>query len=558
MFRIYMMKTIGLIVLISFSLGVVGPMYAQCPTSGTISSNCTTSGNWTASGNVTVNSGVTMTITGTMTLNAGRTITGTGANFNIGAFSEGNGTLNTVTGGNWTIGGAFNTGGGGSFTISGATVSMAGVLSLNGATLTLTSSTFTGVTNVSTNVSALSMTNVNITASGSTQFEDATVSGGTITTGTSLTINNGTNSFSGTTFNVGTTASIKNTTLTNGSISTGGKMTIESGTVNFSNSDIGVGTNNPASGTTSLEFNGGGILNLTNGTQFNVRGDVVNNEWLIDNSDVTITGNFDNAGSEILTVQNDGTINIGENFNNSGSGRVYADDGGLVKIDGDFNNTGGGAVDVDGGTFFVGGTFSGSTPTGDAGNCSSGNGGCCGAGCAALPVSLVDLVGILKGSFIDLTWQTASEQDNDFFTLERSWDGKVFSEIGRIPGSGSVSHLTSYRYQDFINFRTALYYRLSQTDFDGTHKHLKVIVVNAGELHQKVQIFPNPVLAPSYVEVAGANIEDEWFLFSPTSQLLMSGFLDVKKQIEINLPQGLYVLKIQTAGQTVVERIVVQ
>jgi hypothetical protein len=86
-----------------------------------------------------------------------------------------------------------------------------------------------------------------------------------------------------------------------------------------------------------------------------------------------------------------------------------------------------------------------------------------------LPIELVSFTGKYESGNV-LNWVTASERDNHYFTLEHSVDGKEWTAIKTIPGSGTTNQTSQYKYihQDFepvIN-----YYRLSQTDYDGTKK----------------------------------------------------------------------------------------
>lgn len=114
-----------------------------------------------------------------------------------------------------------------------------------------------------------------------------------------------------------------------------------------------------------------------------------------------------------------------------------------------------------------------------------------------LPVSVLSFSGKAENNAVRLSWSTASEQNNDFFTLERSADGKTFSEIGKVNGAGNSSVVRHYEFTDaeLPGTSAALYYRLSQTDFDGRRQSLGVVAVNflseEGSLSLAVQ--SNPV-----------------------------------------------------------------
>lgn len=84
-----------------------------------------------------------------------------------------------------------------------------------------------------------------------------------------------------------------------------------------------------------------------------------------------------------------------------------------------------------------------------------------------LPISLTDFQAGCDGRVVRISWTTATEQDNDYFTIEKSRDGLHFESIGVIPGAGNSLSTIAYEFVDDDAMELA-YYRLRQTDFDGT------------------------------------------------------------------------------------------
>lgn len=81
-----------------------------------------------------------------------------------------------------------------------------------------------------------------------------------------------------------------------------------------------------------------------------------------------------------------------------------------------------------------------------------------------------------------LYWNTASEKNSDYFTIEKSLDGKHWEEIGTVKGAGNSEYEITYQYIDFDFRKTINYYRLKQTDFDGvTKKHFRIVTINNGD-----------------------------------------------------------------------------
>jgi hypothetical protein len=94
-----------------------------------------------------------------------------------------------------------------------------------------------------------------------------------------------------------------------------------------------------------------------------------------------------------------------------------------------------------------------------------------------LPVELTSFTGHQRDRNNLIEWQTASENNNDYFTLERSNDGGHWVNVADVNGAGTSTLLLNYDYQDYLFLQNSInYYRLSQTDFDGTKKYTGNIV----------------------------------------------------------------------------------
>ncbi|MEM9023255.1 MAG: T9SS type A sorting domain-containing protein, partial [Bacteroidota bacterium] len=113
-----------------------------------------------------------------------------------------------------------------------------------------------------------------------------------------------------------------------------------------------------------------------------------------------------------------------------------------------------------------------------------------------LPIELLSFEATkLDESSALLEWVTATEINNDFFTLERSADGVQFEAIGTVPGAINSSVPLSYDWVDRNPLSGWNLYRLKQTDLDGTFTYSEIRQVrfdDAGDL-SSVRIWPNPV-----------------------------------------------------------------
>ena len=110
------------------------------------------------------------------------------------------------------------------------------------------------------------------------------------------------------------------------------------------------------------------------------------------------------------------------------------------------------------------------------------------------PVELVNFEGEVIEEVIELYWRTTWEDNNDFFTIEKSANGLNYFELGTIEGNGTTELISDYSFTDPLPFEGNNYYRLSQTDFDGAYEIFKPIVVNYEKEGLMFKLFPNPVL----------------------------------------------------------------
>lgn len=111
-----------------------------------------------------------------------------------------------------------------------------------------------------------------------------------------------------------------------------------------------------------------------------------------------------------------------------------------------------------------------------------------------LPVELLNFRANDTREGVSLTWSTASETNNNYFTIERSENGKNWESIFSIEGAGNSSQTLNYSHLDKLPLEGVSYYRIKQTDFDGTSDFSIVQSVNRKnkDLNNGVHIYPNP------------------------------------------------------------------
>lgn len=113
-----------------------------------------------------------------------------------------------------------------------------------------------------------------------------------------------------------------------------------------------------------------------------------------------------------------------------------------------------------------------------------------------LPIELLSFSGKNEGTKNKLEWSTASEINNDYFTIERSSDGIVFEFMESRDGAGNSTQIIEYYTHDLYPFVGQTYYRLKQTDYDGEFSYSSIISIdNKLDEISVSNVFPNPTTA---------------------------------------------------------------
>lgn len=172
----------------------------------------------------------------------------------------------------------------------------------------------------------------------------------------------------------------------------------------------------------------------------------------------------------------------------------------------------------------------------------------------ALPVSLISFEGSRSNDQTIFSWSTASELNNDFFSLEKSNDGKVWEHLAYAEGSGTTHSQKNYTYET-TSATKEIFFRLSQTDFDGKYELLKTIKIESEAT--SLDIFPNPATTSLNVRVnedllaTEAKIVNQWGQEELTlSQLEFMGVQDIDIS---GLKNGIYYLRVGDTTQVFVK-----
>ncbi|RIJ37421.1 T9SS type A sorting domain-containing protein [Pontibacter oryzae] len=112
---------------------------------------------------------------------------------------------------------------------------------------------------------------------------------------------------------------------------------------------------------------------------------------------------------------------------------------------------------------------------------------------APLPVELVSFSAARNANKVELKWKTATETENEYFEVQYSADGFNFKVAGRVEGAGNSSVTRNYTFLHVAPTNDELYYRLAQTDTDGTINYSKIVkVAGRNYTFAQLNVYPNP------------------------------------------------------------------
>jgi len=177
-----------------------------------------------------------------------------------------------------------------------------------------------------------------------------------------------------------------------------------------------------------------------------------------------------------------------------------------------------------------------------------------------LPIELLSFTAEPEKDYVVCNWTTASETNNAYFEVLRSFDGKEFKAIGNVNGYGAGTSTTNRSYSfvdDEEKCNSLRYYQLRQVDIDNKSTLSDIVAVNCKNTDETVSIYPNPasetltyqfyqsgedVVEILIVDMMGREVSREVI----TAQ---RGFNTSTMSIE-NLANGVYNLQIRSVNST--------
>jgi hypothetical protein len=184
-----------------------------------------------------------------------------------------------------------------------------------------------------------------------------------------------------------------------------------------------------------------------------------------------------------------------------------------------------------------------------------------------LPIKLVSFTAKNTFNGILLEWTTETESNNNYFTIEQSYDGENWDRLARIKGAGNSVSKINYSFFDDYSYQGFVYYRIKQTDYNEQFTYSKIVTVEARN-YDVIQciMYPTPVsnsncnLQISVPKTGNYTIQ----ITDLAGRVKYTKDIEVKKSTEnfnfsneINLSSGMYYLRILKDSKTVLSQKIV-
>lgn len=171
----------------------------------------------------------------------------------------------------------------------------------------------------------------------------------------------------------------------------------------------------------------------------------------------------------------------------------------------------------------------------------------------ALPIELIAFSATADKQKVLLDWSTATEINNEYFSIERSNNGRDFVQIGKIDGAGTSYQRLDYTFTDAAPLQGWNYYRLQQMDYDGhfSYSPIEAVLMDGKAGTNDFLVFPNPVEQALNLKMNRlAQATDRLEIFNATGQLVLSVKLTdaLSTPTDVSaLPAGAYLARVRAA-----------
>jgi hypothetical protein len=162
-----------------------------------------------------------------------------------------------------------------------------------------------------------------------------------------------------------------------------------------------------------------------------------------------------------------------------------------------------------------------------------------------------------------IKWSTASEKDNDYFAVEKSYDLIHYQEVDRVDGAGNSNGIKNYSSTDIPEQNKMIYYRIKQIDYDGKTTYSQSLYVTSAASTELLSIYPNPAKNDLFIKTSNVDNDVSIYISNIYGQHLITKNFDNNQEqayyLNItDLTKGIYVLNIESQAGISSQKFVVE
>ena len=173
-----------------------------------------------------------------------------------------------------------------------------------------------------------------------------------------------------------------------------------------------------------------------------------------------------------------------------------------------------------------------------------------------MPVKLTDFTVTPKDKDALLQWSTQQEVNSKSFSIQRSYDGQHFEDIGNVNATGTTYLVSKYSFTDagiMSSGKPIVYYRLNAIDKDGKSAFTNIISLKIkGNSKWSLRLLSNPV--KDYVSLMLTDVSGKLQLSvrDISGKILYTKSMEnVNGQISlpVTLQKGMYILEAENNNE---------
>ncbi|MES2761057.1 MAG: T9SS type A sorting domain-containing protein [Bacteroidota bacterium] len=177
---------------------------------------------------------------------------------------------------------------------------------------------------------------------------------------------------------------------------------------------------------------------------------------------------------------------------------------------------------------------------------------------AILPIELINFDANCVNNTIVLNWCTASEKNNQYFTIDQSTNGIDFKSVAKVFGNGTTTQQQCY--QTMVNaVADPTYFRLKQTDYNGDNKTFKIIATHScSETKDNIKLTNNGTRSLRVSLNSESAQKLQLHLYNSLGQLVDNQYIEIQQgnnHVSVNLDNtgvGLYYVSVSNAEEKLI------